>query len=139
MPRCTPELRAPHRPGQPRQRPLPRPLTINPRRPSYATAESPFLVSLTPPRPSKSKPRLPSILSDRIPHHPVPPARRKPPVPAVAARASPPLFSPLQMGHQPMGFQAVLLGWPKVAQKGTISFLNFLCIYSNQIQIIQTF
>jgi hypothetical protein len=88
-PRCSPELRAPHRPSQPRQRPLLRPLTVNPRRPSNATAESPFLVSLAPPRPSKLKPRLPSILSDRIPHHPAPPARRKPPVPAVAARASP--------------------------------------------------
>jgi hypothetical protein len=55
-PHCSPELRAPHRPGQPRQRPLPRPLIVNPRRPSYATVESPFLVSLALPRPSKSKP-----------------------------------------------------------------------------------
>jgi hypothetical protein len=117
-PCCSPELRAPHRPGQPRQRPLPRPLTVNPCRPSYATVESPFIVSLTPPRPSKSKPRLPSILSDRIPHHPAPPACRKPPVPAVAARASPSPVFPIANGPPAHGLPGRLAGRAKGGPKG---------------------
>jgi hypothetical protein len=117
-PRCSPELRAPHRPGQPHQRPLPRPLTVNPRWPSYATMESPFLVSLAPPQPSKSKPHLPSILSDRIPHHPAPPARQKPPVPAVAARASPSPVFPVANGPPAHGLLGHLAGRAKGGPKG---------------------
>jgi hypothetical protein len=117
-PRCSLELRAPHRPGQPRQRPIPRPLTVNPRRPSYATVESPFLVSLDLPRPSKLKPRLPSILSDRIPHHPVPPAHRKPPVPVVATRASPSPVFLVANGPPAHGLLGRLDGLAKGGPKG---------------------
>jgi hypothetical protein len=133
--RATPDRWTPRRPLRRHPRPHFCPIgTVSPLADRCCHHEGSLVSALLPAAPNEP-PTSPAISPTHGPTSP----RRCSPDPASAFDRASPLFSPLHMGHQPMGCQAVWLGWPKVARKGTVSFLNFLCIYSNQIQIIQTF